>query len=244
MCCMQVILSSSAHKRGNVQLDDLDFKKSGYDQWASYGQSKTANIWTALEIERRYGSQGQWWYLSFLKRFQCHWHRLGLMLLADPTYASVAVTVLMPAWKFHGRECLQYSCNHCLSCNEQLSPLAHVRSEMYDDACAGLHANAVHPGVIKTNLARHVDESALQGMLASVQPFMKSIPQGAATTVWAATAKQWEGKGGKFLEDCSVAKPFEPETMNFTRGYQPHAYDHESAQKLWSMSNTFVGVSD
>ena len=55
---VQVILSSSAHKRGNVQLDDLDFKKSGYDQWKSYGQSKTANIWTALEIERRYGSQG------------------------------------------------------------------------------------------------------------------------------------------------------------------------------------------
>lgn len=56
---MQVILSSSAHKRGNVQLDDLDFKKSGYDQWKSYGQSKTANIWSALEIERRYGSQGE-----------------------------------------------------------------------------------------------------------------------------------------------------------------------------------------
>lgn len=99
MCCMQVILSSSAHKRGNVQLHDLDFKKSGYDQWASYGQSKTANIWTALEIERRYGSQGQWWCLSFLSHFQCSWHRHGLMLLADPTYASVAVTVLMPAWK-------------------------------------------------------------------------------------------------------------------------------------------------
>ncbi len=56
---MQVILSSSAHKRGNVQLDDLDFKKSGYNEWASYGQSKTANIWTALELERRYGSQGK-----------------------------------------------------------------------------------------------------------------------------------------------------------------------------------------
>ncbi len=110
--------------------------------------------------------------------------------------------------------------------------------------CAGLHANAVHPGVISTNLARHVDQSALQGMLASVQPFMKSIPQGAATTVWAATAKEWEGKGGKFLEDCSVAKPFDSETMNFTRGYLPHAYDHESAKKLWEMSNKFVGTSD
>ena len=56
--CVQVVLSSSAHKRGGVQLDDLDFKKRGYEEWKSYGQSKTCNIWMALEIERRYGSQG------------------------------------------------------------------------------------------------------------------------------------------------------------------------------------------
>ena len=56
--CAQVILSSSAHKRGTAQLDDLDFSKRGYDPWAAYGQSKTANIWMATEIERRYGSQG------------------------------------------------------------------------------------------------------------------------------------------------------------------------------------------
>lgn len=56
--CVQVVLSSSAHKRGGVQLDDLDFKKRGYEEWKSYGQSKTCNIWMALEIEHRYGSQG------------------------------------------------------------------------------------------------------------------------------------------------------------------------------------------
>ena len=55
---LQVILSSSAHKRSTAQLDDLDFSKRGYDPWAAYGQSKTANIWMATEIERRYGSQG------------------------------------------------------------------------------------------------------------------------------------------------------------------------------------------
>ncbi len=50
--------------------------------------------------------------------------------------------------------------------------------------------------------------------------------------------------GGKFLEDCSVAKPFEPEKTNPSRGYLPHAYDYEGAKKLWEMSNQFVGSSD
>ncbi len=59
MLSAQVCLSSSAHKRSTVLLDDLDFSKSGYDPWKSYGQSKTANIWMATEIERRYGSKGQ-----------------------------------------------------------------------------------------------------------------------------------------------------------------------------------------
>lgn len=58
-CSAQVCLSSSAHKRSSVLLDDLDFSKSGYDPWKSYGQSKTANIWMATEIERRYGSKGE-----------------------------------------------------------------------------------------------------------------------------------------------------------------------------------------
>jgi len=53
----------------------------------------------------------------------------------------------------------------------------------------------VHPGLITTNLARHVDQSMLEKMIEPMKPYMKSIPQGAATTVWAATAKQWEGTG-------------------------------------------------
>ncbi len=54
---------------------------------------------------------------------------------------------------------------------------------------------AVHPGLISTNLARHVDPEMLRKMTAPNAKYMKSIPQGAATTVWAATAKQWEGTG-------------------------------------------------
>ena len=57
-----------------------------------------------------------------------------------------------------------------------------------------------------TNLPRH------QTLKSVVTPAMlsakKSPEQGAATTIWAAVGKQWEGKGGKFLEDCSVSEHF------------------------------------
>src|ERR1700722_4436545 len=53
-----ISLSSIGHNLGPIQFDDHDFKKSGYDKWKAYGQSKTANIYLAVEIERRYGHQG------------------------------------------------------------------------------------------------------------------------------------------------------------------------------------------
>lgn len=72
----------------------------------------------------------------------------------------------------------------------------------------------------------------------------KSIEQGAATTVWAATAKQWEGAGGKFLENCSISKPYDPETMASVVGHAPHAYEPKSALRLWDLSNKLSGTSD
>ncbi|KAJ5980725.1 hypothetical protein N7481_008023 [Penicillium waksmanii] len=52
-----IMVSSSGHRMSEVQFDDFNFA-SGYDAWNAYGQSKTAMIWTANEIERRYGSLG------------------------------------------------------------------------------------------------------------------------------------------------------------------------------------------
>lgn len=50
--------------------------------------------------------------------------------------------------------------------------------------------------------------------------------------------------GGKFLEDCSIAKPFDPETTPSVQGYLPYAYDTDSARQLWDLSNKLVGTSD
>ncbi len=107
-----------------------------------------------------------------------------------------------------------------------------------------MHSTAVHPGVIKTNLGRHLDPALFQQMTSAMGPHFKSAEQGAATTVWAAIAREWEGTGGKFLENCSVSKPFNPEKDASVVGHLPHAYSQESAERLWELSNKLVGVSD
>ena len=53
-----VSVSSFGHRSGPVRFDDYNFEKGDYDPWVSYGQAKTANIYLANEIERRYGSRG------------------------------------------------------------------------------------------------------------------------------------------------------------------------------------------
>lgn len=53
-----VSVSSIGHRSGPVRFDDYGFEKEEYDPWISYGQAKTANIYFANEIERRYGSRG------------------------------------------------------------------------------------------------------------------------------------------------------------------------------------------
>ncbi|GFG01523.1 dehydrogenase/reductase SDR family member on chromosome X, partial [Aspergillus udagawae] len=54
-----VNVSSAAHRRNGINAsDNYNFEKGGYDPWIAYAQSKTANIYMANEIERRYGSLG------------------------------------------------------------------------------------------------------------------------------------------------------------------------------------------
>ncbi|KAF9771877.1 hypothetical protein IL306_010437 [Fusarium sp. DS 682] len=54
-----VVLSSCAHHNSGInESDNYNYQKGGYDAWLAYGQSKTADIYLANEIDRRYGSQG------------------------------------------------------------------------------------------------------------------------------------------------------------------------------------------
>ncbi|KAL3469472.1 hypothetical protein BJX99DRAFT_241178 [Aspergillus californicus] len=98
----------------------------------------------------------------------------------------------------------------------------------------GLHAWAVHPGNIATELQRHVSDEVKQGWAADkdLAKTWKSVDQGAATTVLAAVSPELEGKGGLYLENTQVAKP--PGTG--LAGYADWAYDEEGPGKLWDIS--------
>lgn len=161
-----VTLTSNAHRFSGIHFDNLNLEGE-YDPGMSYGQSKTANIYMATEIERRYGAQG-----------------------------------------LHGLSC--------------------------------------HPGGIfeTSGLGKHVGDAQLEewkkipGML----DVIKSAPQGAATTVWAAVGKVWEGTGGKYLEDCQVSAPVKDGTLLMAPGHADWVYDQKQAERLWEVSNKLVGI--
>jgi NAD(P)-dependent dehydrogenase (short-subunit alcohol dehydrogenase family) len=170
-----VSVSSIGHRRSSVLLDDYyaDFSMTEYDQWIAYGQSKTANIWMANEIDRRYGSRG-------------------------------------------------------------------------------LHALSLHPGGIQTGLMKHADRSSMAAWNTErTQKYFKNVEQGAATEVYAAISKDWEGKGGKWLSNCEEWGPEDrtggggdPLLNIGDDGYAEHAFDVKGAQTLWKDSLKMVGMTD
>jgi NAD(P)-dependent dehydrogenase (short-subunit alcohol dehydrogenase family) len=101
----------------------------------------------------------------------------------------------------------------------------------------GVHAYAVHPGLVFTELGRYMTKDDLDDIMSRtksapggpIRP--KPIEAGAATSVWAAVAPELEGKGGLYLADCEISG----EDAEWTR-------DPEAAERLWKMSEDFVGV--
>jgi hypothetical protein len=77
-----------------------------------------------------------------------------------------------------------------------------------------------------------------------VVALIKSPEQGAATTVWAAVGKVWEGKGGRYLGDCQVSRPASEGYQIADPGYETWAYDPENEKKLWEMGNKWVGFEE
>ena len=113
----------------------------------------------------------------------------------------------------------------------------------------GIRAAALHPGGIHTELARHLDDGALKALVERINAAaqeaggeafeFKSIPQGAATSVWAATVADPAEIGGRYLEDCHVAKLAENEGLR--EGVRAYAIDPGNAKALWAKSEEMVG---
>lgn len=157
-----VILSSSAHRIAGVNFEDFNFEGT-YQPWVAYGQSKTANVLTVTELDRRYSKQG-------------------------------------------------------------------------------VRAFAVHPGLIGTGLMKFLPAETIEAWNSSdiVSNAMKSVEQGAATSVWAATAKELEGKGGLYLEDVRISGPAKANPEDYDPGYAPHARDEKKEHLLWEKSLELV----
>jgi len=112
----------------------------------------------------------------------------------------------------------------------------------------GVRATAVHPGVIHTELTRHMAPGELDKLIREINasqpkgapPFSwKSVPQGAATSLWAACVADAEAIGGRYCEDCHVADL--ATVPGLRSGVQPYAVDPERAQALWKKSEEWVG---
>ncbi|MCX9146002.1 SDR family NAD(P)-dependent oxidoreductase [Erythrobacter sp. WG] len=160
-----VNLSSRGHHMAPFDFDDPNFVHRPYNPWASYGQSKTANVLFTVGLEQRF-------------------------------------------------------------------------------AVLGIHAYAVHPGGIDTNLDRHMTEEMREGLMQRIAKSdpgfrFKTIPQGAATSCWAATAEELEGRGGVYCEDCHVA---EVDDERRDGGVRSYALNPSFAERLWKLSEELTGA--
>jgi len=110
----------------------------------------------------------------------------------------------------------------------------------------GLIANSLHPGGINTNISRHAGPEFVEMIMAipGVMKISKSPEQGAATTVLAAVGKEWENRGGKYLEDCAEAERGEDDWNTFSPGGVKQTYDSEAEARLWKDASNMVGVGD
>ena len=106
----------------------------------------------------------------------------------------------------------------------------------------GVHAYAVHPGMVATDLARHFTREDFDDIMARAKaaspgggggggglPPIVGVDVGAATSVWAATAPGLDADGGSYLADCAVASA------------AAYATDPDAARRLWALSEDLVG---
>lgn len=159
-----VNLTSIAHRRSNINFDDIHYRQRPYDPFEAYGQSNTATALFGVALTQRY-------------------------------------------------------------------------------AHSGITSNAVMPGGILTGLQKHIlhekqlelgwiDESGAPTAL------MKTPEQGAASVIWAAIAPELEGKGGLYVQQCTVAERWKQDTPFL--GYMPYALDPINARRLWDVSEAMV----
>lgn len=94
---------------------------------------------------------------------------------------------------------------------------------------------SLHPGVIATELMRHLDETYIPGIKYGVKIFkwfIKTPEQGAQTTIYCAVDETVANESGYYYSDCARSKPFK------------NAENVEDAKELWNISLKLVGLNE
>jgi NAD(P)-dependent dehydrogenase (short-subunit alcohol dehydrogenase family) len=119
----------------------------------------------------------------------------------------------------------------------------------------GIRAAAVHPGGIYTELGRHLVPGQIEAMIEQMNkdlaaegkpPFQpKTVPQGAATSVWASVVALPDEIGGKYCENCHVGRLVADDVVvsAISEGVRGYALDPANAAALWKKSEEMVGES-
>ena len=116
---------------------------------------------------------------------------------------------------------------------------------------SGVRAYSLHPGSIHgTELGREAPLELFQkmgfcdeegNMKPEVIASLKTIPQGAATTVWVATTPSLDNTGGVYCEDVNIAEINHEQT--FSAGVKQYSLDEADAKRLWTLSEELTGIS-
>jgi len=119
----------------------------------------------------------------------------------------------------------------------------------------GVRAAAIHPGGIQTELGRYLDPTRVPSMIEQMNkqlaaegkaPFQwKTIPQGAATSVWAGVVAPADWVGGRYCENCHVGQVVADDAIisAISEGVRGYALDSTTAAALWKKSEEMVGES-
>src|SRR5260370_35907514 len=117
---------------------------------------------------------------------------------------------------------------------------------------SGVRASSMHPGGIQTELTRHLDPAVTKVMVEQINqqlaaegkgPFQwKTIPQGSATSVWAAVVTSADEIGGHYCENCHVSQtlPDDKQISVSSEGVRGYALDSKVAEALWKKSEALV----
>ncbi len=116
-----------------------------------------------------------------------------------------------------------------------------------------VRAYSVHPGSIGgTELAREAPIALFQqlgfydaegNIYPEVAASLKTIPQGAATTVWCATSPLLNNAGGVYCEDVNIAELADEKSgSSNTGGVCLYSLDETHAKRLWTLSEEMTGI--